>query len=54
MGAGDFGERSSLFAGDFFHFVEAAGEFGAGFVEGDFGIDVEEAGEVYGYEEDVA
>ena len=40
--------------GDFFHFTEAASEFGAGFMESDFGIDVEEAGEIDGDEEDVA
>ena len=54
LGAGDFGEGGSLFAGDFFHLAEAAGEFGAGLVESDFGVDVEKAGEIYGYEEDVA
>ena len=43
-----------MFASDFFHFAEAAGELGAGFVEGDFGIDVEEAGEIYCDEEDIA
>jgi len=54
LGARDFREGGSLLAGDFFHFVEAAGEFGAGFVESDFWVDVEEAGEIYGDEEDVA
>ena len=54
MGAEDFGEGGALFAGDCFHFAEATGEFGAGFVEGDFGVDVEEAGEIDGDEEDVA
>lgn len=51
---GDFGEGGSLFAGDFFHFTKAAGEFGAGIVQGDFGVDVEETGEIHGDEEDVA
>jgi hypothetical protein len=40
LGAGDFGEGGPLLAGDFFHFAEAAGEFGAGFVQGDFGVDM--------------
>ena len=54
LGTRDLGEGGSLLAGEAFHFVEAAGEFGAGFFEGDFGIDVEEAGEIDGDEEDVA
>jgi len=53
LGTGNFGEGGSLFAGDFFHFAEAASEFGASFVESDFGVDVEKAGEIYGDEEDV-
>jgi len=54
LGTGDFGEGGALFAGDSFHFAEAAGEFGAGFVQGDFGVDVEKAGKIYGDEENVA
>ena len=54
LGPGNFGESGSLVAGDAFHFAEAAGEFGAGIVQGDFGVDVEEAGEIYGDEKDVA
>jgi hypothetical protein len=46
--AGDFGERGAAFACDFFHFVEARGEFSVGAVHGDFGIDFEEASEIDG------
>jgi hypothetical protein len=54
LGAGDFGEGGALFAGNAFHFAEAAGKFGAGFFHGEFGIDVEEAREIDGDEENVA
>jgi hypothetical protein len=54
LGAGDVGEGGALFAGDAFHFAEAAGKFGAGFFHGEFGIDVEEAREIDGDEENVA
>ena len=54
LGARDFGECRSLLAGNAFHFVEAAGEFGVGLFHGQFGIDVEEAGEVDDDEEKVA
>ena len=52
--ARDFGEGGSLLAGDAFHFVEAASEFGIGFFHGEFGVDVQEAGEIDGDEKDVA
>lgn len=52
--ARDFGESSSLLAGEAFHFVEAAGKFGAGLFHGDFWIDAKEAREIDGDEEDVA
>src|SRR5690242_12325698 len=54
LGAGNFGEGSSLLAGDFFHLAETACEFGAGLVESDFGIDVKKSGEIHCDEEDVA
>jgi len=54
FGAGDVGEGSSLLAGDTFHFLEATGEFGVGFLHGEFGIDMQEAREVDGNEENVA
>ena len=54
MGARDVGEIGVLLARRALHFAEAAGEFGGGFFSGDFGVDVEEAGEVDGDEEDVA
>jgi len=52
--ARDLGKGGSLLAGEAFHGVKATREFGAGFFEGDFGIDVEEAGKIDGDEEDVA
>ena len=54
LGARDVGEIGVLLARRALHFAEAAGEFGGGFFSGDFGVDVEEAGEVDGDEEDVA
>ena len=54
LGAGDLGERGSLLAGEALHFTETAGEFGAGFFESDFGVDVEETREIDGDEEEVA
>jgi hypothetical protein len=54
LGAWDVGESSSLCAGQAFHLPETAGEFGAGFLESDFRVDAEEAGEIDGDEEEVA
>ena len=53
MIAGDLGEGGVLFAGELFHFVEAAGELGGGFLEGKFRVDVEETGEIDEDEEEV-
>ena len=53
LGARGLGERCSFFAGQTFHGAEAAGKFGRRFFERDFGIDVQETREVYGYEKDV-
>ena len=52
--AWDFGQGGALFAGNALHFAEAAGKFGAGFFHGEFGIHVEEAGEIDGDEKDIA
>ena len=54
LGARDIGKSGALLAGDAFHFVKAAREFGVGFFHGEFGIYVEEAGEIDGNEEEVA
>ena len=53
LGAWDFGESSSLVAGEAFHFVETAREFGAGLFHRDFRIDVQKAREIDGDKEDV-
>ena len=50
----DLGEGSALGAGESFHFAKAAGKFGAGFFQSDFGVEVEETGEIDGDEEEVA
>lgn len=52
--ARDLSERGALFAGKALHITEAAGEFGAGFFESDFGVEIEETGEIHGDEEDVS
>jgi len=54
LGARDLGESGALFASNALHFAEAAREFGAGFLEGDFGIEVEETGEIDGDKEEIA
>jgi len=54
LGPRNFGKRSALFASEAFHGVETTSEFGAGFLEGDFGIDVEESSEIDGDKQDVA
>lgn len=54
FGARGMGEGSALRAGDAFHFTEAAGKFGAGFFQRDFGVEVEEAREIDGDEEEIA
>ena len=48
------GERGALFAGKAFHFAETPREFGAGFLESNFGIDFEEAGEIDDDEKKIA
>ena len=52
--ARELGESGALFAGEMLHITEAAREFSAGFLESEFGIEIEEAREVDGDEEDVA
>lgn len=54
LGAGDIGESRALLEGEALHFPETPGKFGAGFLCGDFGVDVQEASEVDSDEKDVA
>jgi len=51
--ARDLRQGSALGAREAFHFAKTAGKFGAGFLEGDFRIEVEKAGQVYGDEKEV-
>jgi hypothetical protein len=54
LGARDLGKSSALFAGQMLHGAETARKFRIGFLEGDFGIDFEETGEIDGHEEEIA
>jgi hypothetical protein len=54
LGTRDIGENRALLTGEALHFTETARKFGAGFLGGDFGVDVQEASEVDSDEEDVA
>jgi len=52
--ARDVGESGALLAGNPLHFAEAARELGRGFFGGNFGVDVQETGEIDDHEEDIA
>ena len=52
--ARDLSKRGALLAGEALHLAESRGEFGAGFLQSEFGIEIEKAGEINGDEEEIA